>query len=82
MVGAMGIGPRIKARRLELQLTQQRLAERVSEARDDGTTHQAEISRWEAGQATPTTNVIAPLASALGVSADWLLTGRDRPGVH
>ena len=81
MVRAMSsIGTRIKTRRAELQLTQQQLAERVSQGRGGAITHQADISCWESGRSTPATPVIAPLAAALEVSADWLLTGRDDEG--
>lgn len=75
MARTMSIGARIKARREELQLTQQGLAERVSAARGKAT-HQADVSNWEAGRSVPSTGILAPLASALEESADWLLTGK------
>lgn len=61
MVLAMGIAARIRSRREALHLTQQEVAARVSAARDDAATHQADVSNWERGLSTPSTPVLAPL---------------------
>lgn len=68
------IGHRVRERREFLKLTREELAEK------------AEISfqflaEIETGKKSMTTNTLAKLAPALGVSADYLLFGADeRPG--
>lgn len=45
-------------------------------ARAIGVTPQT-VQQWENGKTSPRNKKIDALAQALGVSADWLLTGRD-----
>jgi transcriptional regulator with XRE-family HTH domain len=54
-------------------LTQQALAERVG-------IHVVQLRRYEGGTSQPTLDVIRRLATALSVSADLLLFGRDERG--
>jgi transcriptional regulator with XRE-family HTH domain len=54
-------------------LTQQVLAERVG-------VHVVQLRRYEAGASQPTLDVIRKLATALSVSADLLLFGKDERG--
>lgn len=54
-------------------LTQQALAERVG-------IHVVQLRRYEAGTSQPTLDVIRKLATALSVSADLLLFGKDARG--
>lgn len=69
MHGCMPIGTRIRARREELGLTQEDLANAAGK-------RQCDISRWERG-VTPGAAHALGLADALGVSVRWLLTGSD-----
>jgi len=70
----MGIGERIKRQRQSLEMTQVELAATVGrKARRE--VAQALVSRWEAG-ADPSARYISPIAAALGVEVQWLLTGR------
>ncbi len=62
----MSIGERIKALRLENQLTQEKLAELLS------ISPQA-VSRWETGAALPDISLLPPLANLFGVTTDHLL---------
>ena len=54
-------------------LTQAQLAERIG-------THVVQLRRYEAGSSQPTLDVIRRLATALQVSADMLLFGKDERG--
>lgn len=54
-------------------LTQAQLAERIG-------THVVQLRRYEAGSSQPTLDVIRKLATALQVSADLLLFGKDERG--
>lgn len=64
------IGSRIRKRRQALSLTQAELAGEV------GVTHQ-HISRVEAGDAAPSLELLVALATSLGATTDYLLTGDD-----
>lgn len=64
---ADGLAMRVKARRLELGLTQTVLAERL------GVSHSA-ISQIESGK-TRRTHQLLPLSHALSVQPHWLATG-------
>ncbi len=57
---------RLRARRQELQLTQEEVAERTS-------TNQSTISQLERGEQSPTVRSLVNLAQALGTSMEWLL---------
>jgi len=69
----MDFAQRLATLRKEKGLTQQHLAERVS-------VHVQQLKRYEAGSSQPTLDVIRNLATALSVSADELLFGRDESG--
>lgn len=62
------IGAFIKAQRMELNMTQKDLAEKI------GCTDKA-ISRWETGKGLPDMSFIIPLSNELNVSINELLTG-------
>lgn len=68
---AGAIGARLRARRLELGLSQRDLAE-------PGVTYPY-ISRIEEGTRRPSVRVLRKLAPKLGVSAHWLETGEPDP---
>src|SRR5256885_17146151 len=70
----VGIGERVRAKREGLKLTQEALAREV------GVTHQ-HISRIEGDHAAPSTDLVVKLSQRLGVTADYLLSGNDRPAV-
>jgi len=65
----MGLGERIRERRLELGLSQRELA-------SDGVSY-AYISRIEAGTRNPSVKALRQLAPKLGVSVEWLETGEE-----
>lgn len=65
----MSLGQRIRKRRLELKLTQQQLAK----ALDLTSQH---ISAIEQDKRTPSLASLAKMAEELGVSVDYLITGR------
>ena len=67
----MTFGEMIQARRGVLGMSQERLAELV------GVSRQA-VSKWEVGDALPDTDRLLPLARALGVTVDELLSSRLR----
>lgn len=62
---------RIRRLRLEKKLTQSQLAERLGYSTDDI------VSHWEAWRRTPPTEHISTLAKTFGVTADYLLTGKE-----
>lgn len=62
------VGNRIKESREDIDLTQEKLAEMVNQRRDT-------VAKWESGSRTPSIYDICALASALGVSTDYLLLG-------
>ena len=66
---ALGIGQRIRARRLELGLSQRQLSQ-------PGVSY-AYISRLEAGTRTPSVKALRLLAPRLDVSVEWLETGEE-----
>ena len=66
----MEIGPRVQARRRAQQMTQAELAAEL------GVTPQY-ISALEGGTSTPAVATLARLAAVLGVTTDFLLTGRE-----
>jgi transcriptional regulator with XRE-family HTH domain len=59
--------------RKQHSLTQQQLADRIG-------MHVVQLRRYEAGTSQPTLDVIRKLATALQVSADMLLFGKDERG--
>ena len=63
----------LAALRKRHNLTQQALADRVG-------VHVVQLRRYEAGTSQPTLDVIRKLATALSVSADLLLFGKDERG--
>jgi transcriptional regulator with XRE-family HTH domain len=69
----MDFAQRLVTLRKEKGFTQQHLAGRVS-------VHVQQLKRYEAGSSQPTLDVIRNLATALSVSADDLLFGRDQAG--
>ena len=70
-VKMMKLSEKILYCRKRAGLSQEALAERL------GVSRQA-VSKWETGEAMPETGKLAALASALGVSVDWLLS-EDEP---
>ena len=64
----MTFGDVIQVRRAALGLSQERLAELV------GVSRQA-VSKWEVGDAMPDTDRLLPLARALEITVDELLSG-------
>lgn len=65
---------RIRQTRIGQKLTQQQLGDRVGVTK-------ATISQWEKGDYSPSGQNLYNLAKALGVSADWLLTGKESSSV-
>jgi transcriptional regulator with XRE-family HTH domain len=59
--------------RKQHSLTQQQLADRIG-------MHVVQLRRYEAGTSQPTLDVIRKLSTALQVSADMLLFGKDQRG--
>lgn len=72
---ARDIGARVRQRREELELTQERLRTRLELERV--VISRAEFSRIENGEALPNAAEIVALRAVLGVSFDWLLTGAE-----
>ena len=66
----MKIGRHVRRTRKALELKQQALADEI------GVTSQ-HISRIELDQAAPSVQTLLKLSQALGVTTDYLLTGRD-----
>ena len=66
----MTLGEKIKSRRRELKLTQQELAKAL------GVTSQ-HISAIEQDKRAPSLTSLARIAEELGVSVDYLITGKD-----
>lgn len=64
------LGLRIKKRRKALQVTQQELATTI------GMTPQ-HISAIEKGKSSPSLDILPKIAESLGVTTDYLLTGRE-----
>lgn len=72
MFSGAKMGAFIAARRRMLGATQQKMADAL------GVTFQA-VSKWETGQSSPDTALLSDLAHFLGVTADELLNGEERP---
>lgn len=68
------IGRLIYDKRKELGLTQAELADRLK------ITNKA-VSKWENGDGMPDVNLLAPLASELGLTVDELLNGQEKPHI-
>ena len=66
----MQIGSHVRAKRIALGLSQEDLATEL------GVKHQ-HVSRIELGDATPSLETLLRLSRILGVSTDYLLTGRE-----
>ncbi|MBP3805285.1 MAG: helix-turn-helix domain-containing protein [Oribacterium sp.] len=64
----MNIGEQIKSRRIELNMTQSELADRLSVTR-------AAVSNWETEKNYPDLQVIVDISEELGISLDTLLKG-------
>jgi len=67
----MQIGTHVRARRNALGLSQTDLARELS------VSHQ-HVSRIELGDATPSLEMLLKLSRKLGVSTDYLLTGKEQ----
>lgn len=72
-VPALEFPQRLAELRKQHSLTQQQLADRIS-------MHVVQMRRYEAGTSQPTLDVIRKLSTALQVSADVLLFGKDQRG--
>jgi transcriptional regulator with XRE-family HTH domain len=72
---ARQIGERIKARREQLQLTQEELARKTEAPAITGNV----ISRWERGSNRPSQPNLEALANALEVAEGYLTFGNERP---
>jgi transcriptional regulator with XRE-family HTH domain len=66
----MGIGRRIRTKRKALELKQNELAKAVKVTPQH-------ISQLELEKAAPALDKLLPLSRALGVSTDYLLTGKE-----
>jgi SOS-response transcriptional repressor LexA len=66
----MNISDRISAKRRELSLSQVALAQKIGVSG-------VSVGKWESGLNQPKGRYLNELAAALGVSVDWLLTGKD-----
>lgn len=69
----MTIGKRIRKRRLELDLTQEELAERLNVSR-------VRITEWEGDKYNPKATMLLPLANALRMTVSDLI-GEERRAV-
>jgi transcriptional regulator with XRE-family HTH domain len=72
-VSALDFPQRVADLRKRHSLTQQQLADRIG-------MHVVQLRRYEAGTSQPTLDVIRKLSTALQVSADMLLFGKDQRG--
>ena len=68
----MELNERIAQMRKQTGLTQEQFGEQL------GVSRQA-VSKWESGQANPDVGYVTEMCRKFGVSADWLLLGRE-PG--
>jgi transcriptional regulator with XRE-family HTH domain len=68
----MQIGSHVRAKRNALGLSQSDLARELS------VSHQ-HVSRIELGDVTPSLEMLLRLSRKLGVSTDYLLTGKEKP---
>lgn len=67
---SLTLGERLLSARKDNGLSQPQLAEK---ARVD----QSRLSKYERNETDPSTETLARLASVLGVSLDWLITGKE-----
>jgi transcriptional regulator with XRE-family HTH domain len=72
-VSALGFPQQLAALRKHRNLTQQALAERIG-------IHVVQLRRYEGGTSQPTLDVIRKIVTALNVSADLLLFGKEERG--
>lgn len=72
MGSVQDIGQRIRSAREAAGLSQLALAVAIRMT-------PSVVYRWEAGATRPGRDALPRIAEALGVSEDWLLTGRDAP---
>lgn len=69
------IGTRIKERRRDVKMTQLDIAQRIGVSK-------VAVSQWENETSQPNGENLLALANALGVTPQWLLTGRgDTPAM-
>lgn len=68
------VGRRVRARRQALQLTQDELAQELDVTRQH-------ISRIENSLVVPSLDLLLRLSRCLGVSTDYLLTGKETPAL-
>ena len=71
-----GFGERLKSLRREKHLTQAQLTD-ILRNKYNLKTDRVMISKWETGLQTPHMETLKSVAEALGVSADYLLTGTE-----
>ena len=64
------IGSRIKAKRNAAHLSQTALAGKVGVSLK-------QVYKWEVGRDLPSLDKVSNIAAALGVSVNWLITGKD-----
>ena len=69
----MELKDRIALARKQAGLSQEQLGEQL------GVSRQA-VSKWESGQANPDVDYLTRMCALLGVSADWLLLGKETGG--
>ena len=69
----MELKDRITLARKQAGLSQEQLGEQL------GVSRQA-VSKWESGQANPDVDYLTRMCALLGVSADWLLLGKETGG--
>lgn len=71
----MGFPERLKALRLEANLTQKEIAEKTNVS-------QPQYARWEAGNRKPSSDTLEKFSNFFGVSADYLLGNTDNRAVE
>lgn len=70
----MDFGERLKAIRLQKDLTQQQFAEVLTNA-ETGEIKQKTVSRWEKGERVPSVEVLLRISEISGLSIDQLVKG-------
>jgi transcriptional regulator with XRE-family HTH domain len=73
MAIAEALAENLKARRKQLRLSQDQVAERARE-RTGATVYHSDVSRWESGARRPTIEKIEALAAALSCTVADLMT--------
>lgn len=73
------IGRCIKARRLELKMTQTELADKINGGVMGDTAPHSQISQWEQGKKVPETDALIRLCNALDCDIDYLLGAIETP---